>query len=604
MKASSREALPRFLTSSLGAPTASTRPRCISEIRSQRSASFMKWVERKIDAVIAGEIDQRAPERVARDRIDARSRLVEDEKGRPVQHRHGELQPLLDAERQAFRPRVRHVLQIVPLQQLLDPASDLICRQMVETRMQIEILPNGELAVERKRLRHVADVAPRLHVVGAHRLSEQFRRAFGYRQEPRQHLHGGCLAAAVRTEEAKDLAARDAKADMVDGDEIAKAAGQAIRFDRRGLISADGARTHDDFLMLGALFRWEKGNEGVIQRGLLRFGEDLLRRATRDDLAIVHGGKPVEPAGLVHIGRRDDHAHGWTPGSDRIDQLPELPARERIDAGRRLVENEQVRIVHQRAAEADFLLHAARELAARPASKRIETRRRQENIDARSPLGSALPEQAAEEVDVVEHAERRIEIAAQPLRHISDTTVTGSAMRGVCHVSVQHRDFAGLDLAHPGDEAEQGGLADAIGPDHSHHAAGGNIEGEVVEREPPPVAVRYPFDPGDNGIGHWGSFTTSSSGHAILGSVRTKPRPRTPVFTCRWYLSKTFGSPWSLTRNISFCRSSAVSTLFGVNWASVATKLIVAGMTYWGMGSAMTRASSPSVSLPASSAGR
>src|SRR5262249_39404241 len=144
----------------------------------------------------------------------------------------------------------------------------------------------------------------------------------------------------------------------------------------------------------------------------------------------------------------------------------------------------------------------------------------------------------------------------------------------------------------------------AVGPDHSHHAIGRNIEGEVVERERLTVAVRYPLDPGDDGVRHWGSFTTSSSGHAILGSVRTKPRPRTPVFTNRWYLSKTFGSPWSLTRNISFCRSSAVSTLFGVNWASVATKLIVAGMMYWGMGSAMTRASSPSVSLPASSAGR
>src|SRR5262249_28061408 len=159
-------------------------------------------------------------------------------------------------------------------------------------------------------------------------------------------------AAAVRPEEAKDLAARDAKTHVVDGDEIAKPAGQTIRFDRWGLLSADGARTHDDFLMLGPLFRWGEGNEGVVQRGPLRLGADLLRRATPDGLAIVHGGKPVEAAGLVHIGRRDDHAHGRTPGSDRIDQLPELPARERIDAGRRLVENEEVRIVHQRAAEA------------------------------------------------------------------------------------------------------------------------------------------------------------------------------------------------------------------------------------------------------------
>src|SRR5262249_14050321 len=127
---------------------------------------------------------------------------------------------------------------------------------------------------------------------------------------------------------------------------------------------------------------------------------------------------------------------------------------ERIDAGRRLVENEEVRIVHQRAAEADFLLHAARELAARPASKRIKTCRRKENIDARAGLPGRLAEQAAEEIDVVENAEHGIELAAQPLRHIGDTAVTGSAMRGIRHVSVEHRDFAGLDLAHPGDEAE------------------------------------------------------------------------------------------------------------------------------------------------------
>jgi hypothetical protein len=36
---------------------------------------------------------------------------------------------------------------------------------------------------------------------------------------------------------------------------------------------------------------------------------------------------------------------------------PELPAGERIDAGRRLVKDQKVRIVNQRAAETEFLLH-------------------------------------------------------------------------------------------------------------------------------------------------------------------------------------------------------------------------------------------------------
>ena len=124
------------------------------------------------DAIIAGEIDQRAPESVAGDRVDARGGLVENEHGRPVQHGHRKLQPLLDAKRQALRLGVGHVFQVVSFQQLFDSTFDLICREMVKVRMQLEILPHGKLAVERERLRHVADVLARLHVVGAHRLAE------------------------------------------------------------------------------------------------------------------------------------------------------------------------------------------------------------------------------------------------------------------------------------------------------------------------------------------------------------------------------------------------------------------------------------------------
>ena len=40
----------------------------------------------------------------------------------------------------------------------------------------------------------------------------------------------------------------------------------------------------------------------------------------------------------------------------------------------------------------------------------------------------------------------------------------------------------------------------------------------------------------------------------------------------------------ALMRNISFCRSCAVSTVFGVNWATSATKVTWAGMTNCGSG--------------------
>lgn len=48
MKACSRLAAPREAWMAAGASLTSTRPACISETRSQRSASFMKWVEMKM----------------------------------------------------------------------------------------------------------------------------------------------------------------------------------------------------------------------------------------------------------------------------------------------------------------------------------------------------------------------------------------------------------------------------------------------------------------------------------------------------------------------------------------------------------------------------
>ncbi len=47
--------------------------------------------------------------------------------------------------------------------------------------------------------------------------------------------------------------------------------------------------------------------------------------------------------------------------------------------------------------------------------------------------------------------------------------------------------------------------------------------------------------------------------------------PGTPVFTCCRCLLSSSGSMRALTRNISFSRSLAVSTVFGVNWATLAT---------------------------------
>ena len=51
------------------------------------------------------------------------------------------------------------------------------------------------------------------------------------------------------------------------------------------------------------------------------------------------------------------------PAPEALDQLPELPARLRVEPGRRLVEEEQLGVADQRAGEREPLLLPARELA-------------------------------------------------------------------------------------------------------------------------------------------------------------------------------------------------------------------------------------------------
>ena len=56
------------------------------------------------------------------------------------------------------------------------------------------------------------------------------------------------------------------------------------------------------------------------------------------------------------------------------DDLPQLPARQRIDADRRLVEQQQLRRTDQRAGQAELLLHAAGQPAGQAVGEAAERR--------------------------------------------------------------------------------------------------------------------------------------------------------------------------------------------------------------------------------------
>ena len=94
--------------------------------------------------------------------------------------------------------------------------------------------------------------------------------------------------------------------------------------------------------------------------------------------------------------------------ADVFDQIPELPARKGIDAGCWLIENQQIRIVNQRTADTQLLLHSTGKLACRTIAKCCEASAREQFIDAPLALCLALTEEPSKEIDVLIDRERRI----------------------------------------------------------------------------------------------------------------------------------------------------------------------------------------------------
>jgi hypothetical protein len=150
--------------------------------------------------------------------------------------------------------------------------------------------------------------------------------------------------------------------------------------------------------MARALLLGQEIDEGVVQRGRATLGFELRRRARGDHTAVIHSSEPVETLRLFHISRRNDDAHVRSACPDSVDQLPKLAARERVDACRRLVEDQQVGVVDERAAQREFLLHTARQFAGRPIRERIQACCGEQLRDAPFPLLAGLAEQAAEKV--------------------------------------------------------------------------------------------------------------------------------------------------------------------------------------------------------------
>src|SRR6516164_64997 len=105
---------------------------------------------------------------------------------------------------------------------------------------------------------------------------------------------------------------------------------------------------------------FEIPNEGVLKRvGIARLTQ-LIGCAYGKDASLMHQRNAVAALGFINKVGRDEDCHAV--GTRQLHQVfPERIARNRIDAGRRLIENEEVRAMDDCNRELEALTHAERQ---------------------------------------------------------------------------------------------------------------------------------------------------------------------------------------------------------------------------------------------------
>ena len=166
-----------------------------------------------------------------------------------------------------------------------------------------------------------------------------------------------------------------------------------------------------------------------------------------------------------------------TPSAWRLaDIVPELLAKLDVDAGGRLVEDEDRRRMDHRLGDQQPALHAARQGAGISVGLVLEPDRAQQ-LD-RPPVGFRDAVEAG--LDLERLARREEGIEQDLLRHDSDRPL--GVARILVDVEAPDRGAAAALGDQAGEDVDQGRLAGAVGPEQAENAAARDVQGDAVER--------------------------------------------------------------------------------------------------------------------------
>src|SRR5262245_2594903 len=225
--------------------------------------------------------------------------------------------------------------------------------------------------------------------------------------------------------------------------------------------------------------RHDRGRTAEVQHeGLLAELADHARhRVVLDDPAAVDDGDmPAQALGLLQVmGREDDRGAALV---DLAQEAPHAAADLDVDARGRLVEDQELRLVHERARDHQSPLHAAGQGARDVVTLVPELQLAQVLLGARD----GLPARNAVEPGLVrddrEHLLELVEVDL--LRHEADAGL--GAVHLPVDVVAEHGDRAARFLDQGHDDADRGGLARTVRPEQREEVALGDVEVDAAQR--------------------------------------------------------------------------------------------------------------------------
>src|SRR6266511_4377608 len=186
----------------------------------------------------------------------------------------------------------------------------------------------------------------------------------------------------------------------------------------------------------------------------------------------MHQRHAITARRFVHVWRRDDGCQATL--FQPAEQVPELAARYGVDAGRRLVEKEDVGPMDERAAEGELLLHAAGERCGPPVLEWFELA-----VDRLDLFVLALDRRAEhrrKERQVLLDAEIRIQREASG--HVAHALAQHTVVAHDVEIEDRRATRIGDEQRH--EYPKERRLAGAVGPDEAEELTLLNGERHVV----------------------------------------------------------------------------------------------------------------------------